>query len=282
MSAPAPLTARDRQFVRASLLELSRACSRVVLSAMASPTAASVGSRWSESESNLPSRFGVGLYKSACNSIALSVTAAADHVDTFVISLSNENSAVAKAALTRAAIEAYGRAYFLLDSKSDTEFYYRYLSLTYEELKFPVRHSGFATGDGVEIDGVAYRAEIAESARKVGLDKFLDVGLAGLVSKVLQRLVEGEVDPAIYSQLSGVSHGTASAVGMFVQRPSSGVKLIFPRDIALEYTGYIYAATANVADLAIEVFDPAAGIVDRWIAARDRASVALSDLQETI
>ena len=154
--------------------------------------------------------------------------------------------------------------------------------MTYEELKYPVRHSSFATDQGVEIDGVAYRSELLDSLGKLGWDKSLDVGFTSLVARLLKNLVDGEVDAAIYSQLSGVTHGTTSAVGMFVDNAPPRWRLIFPRDIALEYTGYIYSATVNVADRAAEIFSPPAAIVDRWNGARDRASIALSELRDSI
>jgi hypothetical protein len=281
-SAPVALTTRDRELIRASLLELSRGSRALVLAALGSPSSTSTANGWLRSTSNLESDFGGTLFNSACNSIALSVTAAADSAEAFVLALKSERSTVAMAALSRAATEAYARAYFLLNSQSETDFYHRYLSLTYEELRFPVRHSGFTTGDGMEIDGSAYRQEVADFAATLGLGTFLDVGLAGLVERVLDRIVEGRVDPAIYSQLSGVAHGTASAVGMFVGRSSSGWKLIFPRDIALEYAGYIYSAAVNVADLTVKVFAPTADLVDRWTGVRNRASIALSELRTSI
>jgi len=276
-----PLTPRDRELVRASLSELARVSQTSILAALGAPSESSVAALCINSSSNLESKYGPRLFKSACDSIALSVTAAADNIDSFVSSLKVERATVSMAALTRAAVEAYGRAYFLLRAQTDLEFFHRYLSLTHEELKFPEKHSGLTDAEGVEIDGPAYRAELVELATKLGIEKLLNIGLGSLVSDVLDQMVEGPVDLAIYSQLSGVAHGTTSAVGMFIETSPTGWKLIFPRDIALEYTGYLYVSAVTVTDRAIEMFEPPALIRDRWQAARDRSSVALSELRNS-
>lgn len=276
-----PLTPRDRELVRASLGELARVSQTSILAALGAPSESSVAALCINNSSNLESKYGPRLFKSACNSIALSVTAAVDNIDSFVSSLKVERATVSMAALARAAVEAYGRAYFRLRAQVDLEFFHRYLSLTHEELKFPEKHSGLADAEGVEIDGPAYRAELVELATKLGIEKLLNVGLGSLVSDVLDQMVEGPVDPAIYSQLSGVAHGTTSAVGMFIETSPTGWKLIFPRHIALEYTGYLYASAVIVTDRAIEMFEPPASVRDRWQAARDRSSVALSELRDS-
>jgi hypothetical protein len=282
MVGPVALTVSERQLIRSALVELARACSTVVLYSLENPSAASAVASWISSPTNFESNFGPKLFKSACNSIALSTAAASDNLNTFVFSLRNERSAVSMAALTRATLEAYGRAYFLLQSQSAEGFFHRYVSLTHDELKYPVRHSGFTTAEGAVIDGAAYRAELTEFAKKLNSSKLLDVSLAELVATLLAQAADGETDPAIYSQLSGAAHAAASAVGMFVQRSMAGWGLTLPSDIAFEYAGYIYAAATVVGDRAVELFDPPVAVADRWRGARDRATLKMLELRSAL
>lgn len=192
-----PLAQHDRELIRVSLRELARASLVLVLGALAAPSLTSLARTCANSPLNLQSKFGPKLFKSACNSVALSVTAAADNVDLFVSSLRTERATVSMAALTRAAAEAYGRAFFLLKAPNDADFFHRYVSLTHEELKYPEKHSGLVDSNRFEIDGVAYRTELAAMGPVLGFEKLRDVGLGRLVSEVLDPMVDGAVDLAI-------------------------------------------------------------------------------------
>jgi hypothetical protein len=211
--------------------------------------------------------------------MAFSSMAASDNVDSFIACLKAQRATVSLATLTRGAVEAFGRAYFLLKAKSDIDFFVRYLSLTHEELKYPERHSGMTDANGNEIDGRAYRGEMVELSTKLGASKLMRVDLSSLVAEVLEPMVDGPLDLAIYSQLSGVAHGTSSAIGMFLAPGATRTELIFPRDIALEYTGYLYAAAVTVTERVIEIFQPDEAVQDRWTAARNRSSIALAELR---
>ena len=279
-SSPEPVTPRDRELIRAALVELSRAVNILILTGMGMPSADSAAAFWAKSTFNLPSKFGSTLFESAGNAIALAGVAAADNVGAFVTLVKSGRGPTAASPVTRAALEAYARVFFLLNAESAEVFYHRYLSLTHEELKYPVRYSKFANASGEEIDGLAYRRELGEINKRLGFNDFLDVGLANLVGSLLANsLEEPDVDPAIYSQLSGVAHAASSAIGMFLKTTSTGWQLILPRDVALEYCGYLYSAAVNVAERIVVAFRPTGGAVDRWNAARARAEVALAELQ---
>ena len=274
-----PLTPHDRELVRASLVELSRALSVLLLTGMGAPSSDSTAAFWPESSFNSPSKFGPPLFKSACNTLGLAVVAGANNVEAFVMLVESGRGATAAASVTRAALEAYARVFFLLEAASDAVFYHRYLSLTHDELKYPVRHSKFTNASGEEIDGLAYRQELGAIIKHLHFNNFLDVGLANLVGSLLAKsLDEPDVDPAIYSQLSGVAHAASSAIGMFVETTLTGWQLMLPRDVALEYCGYLFAAVVKVAELALVVFGLTGGAIDRWNAAKERAEIALAEL----
>lgn len=273
------LTSRDKELVRDSLVELSRALRVLLLTGMGAPSSDSTAAFWQKSKFNSSSEFGPPLFISAGNTMALAVVAGASNVEAFVMLVEKGRGGTAAAPVTRAALEAYARAFFLLEADSDAVFYHRYLSLTHDELKYPVRHSKFINASGEEIDGLAYRQELGAIIKQLHFNNFLDVGLANLVGSLLAKsLEEPDIEPAIYSQLSGVAHAASSALAMFLETTSTGWQLKLPRDVALEYCGYLFAAIVKVAELAVVVFGPTGGVIDRWNAAKERAKIALAEL----
>lgn len=78
----------------------------------------------------------------------------------------------------------------------------------------------------------------------------------------------------IYSQLSGTAHAGASALGMYLDVERQPMGFIYPRQIAFEHVGYMFAAVTRLGELTIEHFAISGVRAERWEDARARAVVA--------
>lgn len=270
------VTEVDRGLIREGLLSVSRGVLRLLDVAVAE------GSLGAGIVAEAVRRVGGGetLGSLTLSGTALSVRALHEHEVAFVDGIAKGKMTVTLAAIVRSALEVGANAHFVFAADSPTTVLQRQLQLTIDELRFPVRHSEFRTMVGDPIDGRSFREELKAILTEMGAVASAD-RLPSMSKRVADLLgTMGPPDPIIYSQLSAVSHGGATALGMFVN-PASG-NFVLHREIAAEYVGYLYVAAVATGARLVEVFGATGRDLERWHGARDRGTLAIDRYRTSV
>ncbi|MBL0706128.1 hypothetical protein [Sinomonas cellulolyticus] len=231
---------------------------------------------------NVPTSTGGGshLY-SAHLAIAFYSFAGIDHMRSFSALLPKHEPVFSLATLTRGAVEAFGKAHYLLQADSALELLRRHLSLGITELDVSTKHSEITLFNGGRIDGADY----VDGLKKVLIDKGLKaerVGNTGLASTVLSDSAPGAPGRAFYSQLSGVAHGETAGVSMFIGKDvEAGIGFVRRRDVMLPYAGMLFATCRLVMNQIIDYFAVELEHRNRWNSVLERAEPWIDDLRST-
>jgi hypothetical protein len=277
------LSAEETQLVRASVREIAHAVDRLTRTAVNEPAPTSKARSYATSESNLRSFDGVhGIVEEAYFSVLLATSSGVDHVKAFTATLGGGHGTVALGTLVRSAVEAFAKSHHLLSAKTSEDLIGRHIALTAHELTFPLRYSRFQQGDGTITDGQSYPKLHRAIAHELGLPPIQVPSVQSRVSSLLTAGSTGlDVDGDVYSGLSGAAHAVTSALGMYMLRDGTA-RYEYPRAIAFEQVGYLFVGIAVVAELVIDVFQPAQANRDRWMGARQRAEAALRQIADAV
>jgi len=200
-----------------------------------------------EEPANSPTRTGSSYIASAHLAIGVCVFAALDHLCSFAAAL-GEGQAMSLATLTRGAVEALGKAHYLLMASTAEEMVGRHLSLGLAELEVSVRNAGddFRDLRGDRLDVRAHMAALKEKLAALGLDRE-KVRVTELASTVVSECVPGLDGLAFYSRLSAVAHGETAGVTAFLGRNiEAGIGFVQPPALVLPFTGALAKTSCTV------------------------------------
>jgi hypothetical protein len=272
----------DRSLIRASILEIADFSRKVVRVGAAGP--ASVGSKahsFATSPQNLLTFGRSRLTHDMNTAVLVAAESGADHLGAFVVSLQGNQATVSLATLVRGALESFAQANYFLRSPSMEESIRRYVSVTDQDLVYPVRLSRFQDRDGTEVSGKEYPERLHRLLSELGLQKAVLVGVPERIKMLLRPAMTDQNDDGplleVSSQLSGAAHCHMSALGMYLVADGTAA-LTYPREIALEHTGYLFAAVCSIAEAALDFFGLDKQTRDQWAGARMRAERALQAL----
>jgi hypothetical protein len=173
------------------------------------------------------------------------------------------------------------QASYYLRSPAMAESIMRYVSATDQDLIYPLRLSRFQNRDGFEVSGREYPERLRQVVLELGLGKTEYVSVPERIKMLLRPAMadqsnDGPLDE-IYSQLSGVAHGHMSALAMYLL-PDGSATPTYPREIALEHAGYLFAAVCSIAEAGLDYFGLKEQDRDEWATGRVRAERSLQTL----
>jgi hypothetical protein len=257
---------RDRHALTAGLLRVLKAAaevSRQCLSSSASPsewvllmesTDLNAMLAW---DGNVP-------FASARATLGRTADAATEHgYALFELARSPRSLSVPLATVTRGAVEAYGRVYYLLTAVTPEEFFGRYASIEYFDMDYPERFDARLRRLPHEVEAThpvdEYRKQLRDwmSAHNLELSRTGPTAVAtGLLTAIYPDA------RAVYSGLSAAAHGQAWATANFFDFKKDGLR----RDdkMLMEYCMYIIEAARLVGNLFIERFVPPLNAFERW------------------
>lgn len=207
---------------------------------------------------------------------------ALDHMRAFVTLLRAGRHIMPLATVTRAAVEAFAKANYLLSATSIEELLHRHISLANMELFVSTKHSEFAFFDGTGVDGKEYLEGIRGLLAQLGLGKIDRIGLTTLASDLLSESSPGALGRHFYSQLSSVAHGETAGVSMFIQEaPESRLHFVPRRDVLLPYAGILFATCRVVLEKLIEHFGMAPEHREGWRGVIERAEPWIVELSDS-
>jgi len=145
------------------------------------------------------------------------------------------------ATLTRGALEAFAKSYFLMSTDDPGELLSRHVSLTIAEMSVSSKHNQFVTqsGEPADINAFLDGQKNLLKERKLPLMTGPDLGVTRLVTTLLDSSANAGMGRKFYSQLSGVAHGETAALGMFLVAEPGKVQFKIPRQLVVEYAGMI-------------------------------------------
>lgn len=185
------------------------------------------------------------------------------------------------ATLTRGAVEAFGKAHYLLQASSPPELLRRHLSLGIAELSTSTKHSDFTLFNGEQINGSAYIDGLKEVLADGGLQAER-VGVTALASSVLSDSAPGAPGRAFYSQLSGVAHGETAGVTMFIRQDTeAGIGFVRRRKVMLPYAATLFGTCRLVVNQVINHFAVEQEHQTRWVGVLERAEPWIDYLRRT-
>lgn len=230
---------------------------------------------------NVATSNGASHLQSAHLAIGFYNFAALDHMRSFSMLLPKDGPVMSLATLTRGAIEAFGKAHYLLQASSPSDLLRRHLSLGIAELSNSTKHSDFTLFNGQQINGSAYVDGLREVLAGGGLQAER-VGVTALASAVLSDSAPGAPGRAFYSQLSGVAHGETAGVTMFIgQDIEAGVGFVRRRKVMLPYAAMLFGTCRLVLNQVISHFAVEREHQDRWVGVLERAEPWIDDLRRS-
>lgn len=204
-----------------------------------------------------------------------------EHVRALVILIRSPRvPTTALATVTRGALEALSRTWFLLQGKGAEGLVHRQLSLLNSDLRHPA-HLGLKirTLDGEAIDPVARRAFYASELRRLQLPPAMKIELSDLVANLLNAGVDDHDGKERYSDLSAIAHGHRLGVNSFVVRDEIGGigELLAPRDVVLNFAVELTIGISETMEALMHSFGDDVRRKERFESAQYRALRALSD-----
>ncbi|WP_217496239.1 hypothetical protein [Arthrobacter sp. 24S4-2] len=185
------------------------------------------------------------------------------------------------ATLTRGSVEAFGKANYLLSANSAADLIWRHASLATIELRNSVRHSEFALYDGTHVDGKSHVEALESLLVQLGR-KADNISVTAMASDLLSESSPGAPGRAFYSQLSGVAHGEAAAVSMFIAADlGEGLRFVHRRDVLLPYAGMLFTTCRLVVDKVIDHFGVEEERCNGWRGTTERAEPWIMELRES-
>lgn len=222
---------------------------------------------------------GVDPVVTASRSLLFSALAGLDHLRTFALALVAEHPAFALATLTRGAVEAYARAYWMMTAPDGAGFLLRWLSGISKEysVMLSFNPNGMlmqSTGGRVRID--ALQAKVLQDIEHLtGSRKPLPVSYTTLATDLVSLFNAGA--RAHYSHLSGVAHGESISIQSFVgMDDQEGTFIVaLPDHWGMFYIEEIFNATNIVLRELLNFMGWAESPTQPWAVACDAALVVI-------
>ncbi|WP_108249989.1 hypothetical protein [Planctomonas deserti] len=268
-----------RQVLTAALLRVLKAADTLTRDCVHGPlTAWSWSAEIAASNLNLaPAWDGNVLHTRLRADTARGAEAAREHgLALFELARSRRELAVPLATVTRAAIEAYGRVYWLLSAETAEECVSRLASLEYLALSYPERVGALLRRLPFEVEATkpvdAHRQNLAAWAKARGVT--LGGGAPGVLAIALLEVLYPEHGAYTYAGLSGAAHANEWATANFFDFQSGRIR----RDdkMLMEYCMYVIEATKTICDLLVQRFEPDVAVTQRWSQAYEGAQRSIA------
>lgn len=194
----------------------------------------------------------------------------------FELSRSKRALAVPLATVTRGAIEAFGRAHWLLTSDTMEELVSRTASLEYVDMEYPAKFGMKLRR--LPVESIAstpvaqYREDLIRWLESRGLP-LVPLGTSGLAVRVLDASYgDGRL---VYSDISAAAHGRGWATANFYDFSTS----VLQRDdeLLISYCKYVMETTRVVTSYLAARFESAAGERDRWGQTLEQVDATLAE-----
>lgn len=272
---------KDRRTLTAGLLRVLKASA--LLSAVCLAPARSesrwVASMMSSAVNAKPLWDGNVPFRIVRASIARTAEAAREHgMALFELARSERALSVPLATVTRGAIEAYGRIFYLLSADTPDELFARYAALDYFDMDYPQKHGAKLRRLPLETEAThpvnAYRERIRVWADASGL-KLHEQGPAVLAGDLLMQLYPDGVDAkVVYSGLSAPAHAQPWATANFYDFEADRLR----RDdkMLMEYCMYVIETNRLISDQIVQRFGAEQADIDRWRQTNAQVSESLS------
>ena len=280
--SPKPLTANDIRLFTSALIVMASVGEKITYECMDKepPRESEVSQMFYTFDSESPS----GHIMDAFLLIQHANLTGFDHVRSLVALMrTTPPRSTALATVTRGALEAFSRTWFLLRASGPGELSHRQLSLLYSDLRHPASlRIPIATLDGDPIDPVERRASFAAELTRLGLPAPLKIELSRLVADLLDSEFKDASGARRYSDLSAIAHGQRLGTNTFVVRDDIGGIGGFaaPREVVVEFAVQAFASMSATMGAFIRVFGNDARHVARLETATHRAAVALSEFDK--
>ena len=237
-----PVTEEDRRLVRNLVKELATVADDLTQVAVGRwPLKGSVAER----QLDIPWNKSMGLpaspIRGAHVSLIFANSAGSEHARAFINNVNSKHFSFSLATLTRGALEAFAKSYFLMSTDDPGELLSRHVSLTIAEMSVSSKHNQFVTqsGEPADINAFLDGQKNLLKERKLPLMTGPDLGVTRLVTTLLDSSANAGMGRKFYSQLSGVAHGETAALGMFLVAEPGKVQFKIPRQLVVEYAGMI-------------------------------------------
>jgi hypothetical protein len=227
------------------------------------------------------------------------IIAGFDHYDAYASGLRSDRGLVMSlATVTRGALEAWGRAWWLLESRDATELQCRRHALTLAELKYQIQGDpggrfSYPNDDGVQewISGDEYQDKLRASLSHLDSDFSIKApSYTALATEFLKSFDETNAR-WLYSQLSSAAHGETMSTTSFSREvehdPDDSVsyhpdmyraRFGLPHELGIGYAMALAAAITVVTDRTIEWWGMTAEESERWAEHRWRAGLRLDPI----
>ena len=269
---------RDRHGLTAGVLRVLKASAELsheCLSSRASPSEW-VLSMESADLNAVPAWDGNVPFVSARATLGRTADAAIEHgLALFELARSQRALSIPLATVTRGAIEAYGRVYYVLTATTPEELFARCASIEYFDMDYPERFAAHLRRLPLETEAThpvhEYRERLREwmTVHNLKLEK---TGPTGLATGLLRAIYPDA--RAVYSDLSAAAHGQAWATANFFDFEKNGLQ----RDdkMLMEYCMYLIETTRMVGNCFVERFVPPLKVFERWKQTNEQVSELLS------
>lgn len=279
------LSTRDRQDISGSLLNFLGELEALVESGFGEERPGSRAERLATTSFPSASQ---GPYpgRNALETVLFATLAGIDHARLFARSIVQEDAAFALATLTRGSVEAYARAWWIIESEDDVELVTRWLSGLADELASferlrpdRVLHEvrGRNSTAAEELEGVLDDIEQLTGARKPRAVSFTKMAS----SLADQWKANGRI---VYSDLSGVAHGESLGIHSFVEADddASVYRTTLNERSGIAYSGWVLAASGFVGREVLTLIGQNVTLGQACAAAQERAVRTMSRLRERI
>jgi hypothetical protein len=278
-----PVTDEDRRLVRSLVKELATVADDLTQVATGRwPLKGSVAERQLEVPWNKSMGLAASPIRGAHASLIFANSAGSEHARAFINNVNSKRFSFSLATLTRGALEAFAKSYFLMSTDDPGELLTRHVSLTVSEMAASSKHNQFISQSGEAADIDAFLASQKKLLKDLGLPLMSgpELGVTRLVTTLLDASANTGMGRKFYSQLSGVAHGETAALGMFLVAEPGKVQFKIPRQLVVEYAGMISATCVTVIDRMAVMFGLEREHQQSWNGAKARADTALKLLQQ--
>lgn len=227
------IAANDARVLSGSMLQLAEAGGLEIGEMFEAPPAQSIAGLQRADPVNFSDGDGWAV-SNAQEVVGWTTLAALDHVRGCAL-LVKAGLSVAPITLARAAVEALGIAWHLLESEDANTLITRHLNLLHSELPFPARH-GVQMDDGVGgiILASKRKSQIEEVMASMGFGPPKRVDISGLAAAVMDKAFGGG-GAAHYSQLSTAAHSAGPMLALHMStaslRPSRAITITAAIDV---------------------------------------------------
>jgi hypothetical protein len=266
-----PVRAEDLRLVGASVLRVALAIERVVGEIKQGSSAPSSRATIDlASPVDRPTSDGSTHLAHAQGVITTASLAGADHMRGFVIGVRSTRTTVSNWTLARGALEAFGRAKYLLDSEDANDLFGRSIAFARKELHFAKDLGHVHTRGAGPLDVHQHLKDLTDVVKDAGITEPKAPSATALTTDLIEASAPGSGGRLRYSQLSAAAHGESAGVQMFMNQETGA--LVLSRPLVIEAAHMQAAAAISLGDQLLEYFSPIdARAAERWRSARDAA-----------